>query len=58
LIGNKKAIKLLLRDVVAWQEEQGYPLMFATEASIDLAEGCGADAADGRCQYHQRFRRY
>jgi radical SAM superfamily enzyme YgiQ (UPF0313 family) len=38
LIGNKKAIKLLLRDVVAWQEEHGYPLMFATEASIDLAE--------------------
>ena len=21
-----------------WQEEHGYPLMFATEASIDLAE--------------------
>ncbi len=38
LIGNKKAIKLVLRDVVAWQERHGYPLMFATEASIDLAE--------------------
>ena len=38
LIGNKKAIKLVLRDVVAWQERNGYPLMFATEASIDLAE--------------------
>jgi radical SAM superfamily enzyme YgiQ (UPF0313 family) len=38
LIGNKKAIKLLLRDIVAWQEQHGYPLMFATEASIDLAE--------------------
>jgi radical SAM superfamily enzyme YgiQ (UPF0313 family) len=38
LIGNKKAIKLVLRDVVAWQEKHGYPLMFATEASIDLAE--------------------
>jgi len=38
LIGNKKAIKLLLRDLVAWQEKHGYPLMFATEASIDLAE--------------------
>jgi radical SAM superfamily enzyme YgiQ (UPF0313 family) len=38
LIGNKKAIKLLLRDLVAWQERRGYPLMFATEASIDLAE--------------------
>ena len=38
LIGNKKAIKLLLRDVIAWQQANGYPLMFATEASIDLAE--------------------
>jgi radical SAM superfamily enzyme YgiQ (UPF0313 family) len=38
LIGNKKAIKLLLRDVIRWQRAHGYPLMFATEASIDLAE--------------------
>ena len=28
----------MLRDVAAWQERHGYPLMFATEASIDLAE--------------------
>jgi radical SAM superfamily enzyme YgiQ (UPF0313 family) len=27
-----------LRDVIAWQEKHGYPLMFSTEASIDLAE--------------------
>jgi radical SAM superfamily enzyme YgiQ (UPF0313 family) len=38
LIGNKRAIKQVLRDVVSWQEAKGYPLMFATEASIDLAE--------------------
>ena len=38
LIGNKKAIKQVLRDVVGWQVEHGYPLMFATEASIDLAD--------------------
>ncbi len=38
LIGNKKAIKPLLRDVIAWQQAHGYPMMFATEASIDLAE--------------------
>jgi radical SAM superfamily enzyme YgiQ (UPF0313 family) len=38
LIGNKRAIKPLLRDVIAWQQAHGYPLMFATEASIDLAE--------------------
>ena len=38
LIGNKRAIKPLLREVIAWQQSNGFPLMFATEASIDLAE--------------------
>ncbi|MGC8642785.1 MAG: B12-binding domain-containing radical SAM protein, partial [Isosphaeraceae bacterium] len=38
LIGNKKAIKAVLRDVIAWQKKQGYPLTFFTEASIDLAD--------------------
>ena len=38
LIGNKRAIKPLLREVIAWQKAHGYQLMFATEASIDLAE--------------------
>jgi radical SAM superfamily enzyme YgiQ (UPF0313 family) len=38
LIGNKKAIKPVLRDIVAWQRKHGYPLNFTTEASIDLAE--------------------
>src|SRR5947209_10157978 len=38
LIGNKKAIKEVLRDVVAWQEQNGYPLTLFTEASIDLAD--------------------
>src|SRR6478609_988720 len=38
LIGNKKAIKEVLRAVVAWQQKKGYPLVFFTEASIDLAD--------------------
>ncbi len=38
LIGNKKAIKAVLQRVVAWQQKQGYPLTFFTEASIDLAD--------------------
>ena len=38
LIGNKKAIKTILREIIAWQETHGYPLSFVTEASIDLAE--------------------
>jgi radical SAM superfamily enzyme YgiQ (UPF0313 family) len=38
LIGNKKAIKLLLRDLIAYQRANGYPFDFFTEASLDLAE--------------------
>jgi len=38
LIGNKRAIKGVLRDLVAWQEREGYPMTFFTEASIDLAD--------------------
>ncbi len=38
LIGNKKAIKDVLRDVVAWQQRHHYPMTFLTEASIDLAD--------------------
>jgi radical SAM superfamily enzyme YgiQ (UPF0313 family) len=38
LVGNKAAIKPILREIAAWQEAHGYPMSFATEASIDLAE--------------------
>ena len=38
LIGNKKAIKPILRDIVAWQEQHGFPVTLVTEASIDLAD--------------------
>jgi len=38
LIGNKPAIKQLLRDVAAWQVRHGFPLLLTTEASIDLAD--------------------
>lgn len=38
LIGNKKAIKPVLKDIQAWQERRGYPLVLFTEASLDLAD--------------------
>lgn len=38
LIGNKKAIKEVLRDVVKWQKDKGYPMALTTEASLDLAD--------------------
>jgi len=38
LIGNRKAIKPILRDIIEWQQQRAYPLTLFTEASIDLAE--------------------
>src|SRR5262249_12355245 len=37
-IGNKKAIKHFLPALVTWQKERGYPFVFGTEASINLAD--------------------
>ncbi len=37
-IGNKRNVKLLLKDLKPWLEERGYPFSFGTEASIDLAQ--------------------
>ena len=38
LIGNKKAIKPILRDIMQWQRDHAYALTLFTEASLDLAE--------------------
>src|SRR5574337_1642422 len=38
LIGNKAAIKVVLRDIIKYQQAHGYPFNFFTEASLDLAE--------------------
>lgn len=37
-IGNKRNVKLLLKDLQSWQAERGYPFFFSTEASVNLAE--------------------
>ena len=36
-IGNKRTVKPFLRDLIKWQEDNGYPFSFTTEASIDMA---------------------
>jgi len=38
LIGNKKAVKAVLPEVIAWQKARGYPFQFTTEASLNLAD--------------------
>src|SRR5439155_23616440 len=37
-IGNKKAVRSLLPAIQAWQERNGWPFDFYTEASLNLAE--------------------
>jgi radical SAM superfamily enzyme YgiQ (UPF0313 family) len=52
-IGNKRNVKLLLKELKVWMENHNYPFRFNTEASIDLAQDpelmelmvdCGFDA--------------
>ncbi len=38
LIGNKKAVKAFLPDLIAWQKARGYPFDFSTEASLNIAD--------------------
>ena len=38
LIGNKKAVKAFLPELIAWQKRHRYPFMLTTEASINLAD--------------------
>lgn len=37
-IGNKRNVKLLLRELAPWQAARGYPFRLVTEASVDLAQ--------------------
>ena len=37
-IGNRVKVKQMLRRLVEWQQEHGYPFTFLTEASADLAD--------------------
>lgn len=37
-IGNKRNVKLLLKELQVWQEAHKFPFAFNTEASIDLAQ--------------------
>ncbi|MDJ0732996.1 MAG: B12-binding domain-containing radical SAM protein [Nostocaceae cyanobacterium] len=36
-IGNKRNVKLLLRELAPWMAQRGYPFTLVTEASVDLA---------------------
>ena len=37
-IGNKKNVRVLLKEIIAWQKANSYPLFLTTESSVNLAE--------------------
>ena len=37
-IGNKRNVKVMLRELGPWMADRGYPFRFTTEASVDLAQ--------------------
>ncbi|HHP7243973.1 MAG TPA: B12-binding domain-containing radical SAM protein, partial [Elainellaceae cyanobacterium] len=37
-IGNKRNVKLMLKELIPWMAERDYPFSFSTEASVDLAQ--------------------
>ena len=37
-IGNKKNVRQFLPELIRWQEENGYPFLLLTEASVNLAD--------------------
>ena len=55
LIGNKKGIKPVLAEVARWQEENGYPMVFSTEASLDLCEDEELMELMARCNIQSVF---
>jgi radical SAM superfamily enzyme YgiQ (UPF0313 family) len=38
LIGNRQQVKLMLLDLIDWQENHQYPFRFLTQASVNLAD--------------------
>ncbi|MCO8124884.1 B12-binding domain-containing radical SAM protein [Stieleria sp. TO1_6] len=55
LIGNKKGIKPVLAEVARWQEQHGYPMVFSTEASLDLCEDDELMELMARCNIQSVF---
>ena len=54
-IGNKRNVKLFLKELKAWQEEHQYPFDFNTEASVDLAADAELMELMVQCNFNAVF---
>ena len=54
-IGNKRNVKRLLPDLAAWQERNGRPFDFLTEASVNLADDEGLLELMRRANFRRVF---
>jgi radical SAM superfamily enzyme YgiQ (UPF0313 family) len=54
-IGNKKAAKALLPEIIAWSEKRGWPFFFSTEATITLAADAELLDLMRRCDFRMVF---
>ena len=54
-IGNKRNVKLMLKELKTWREERGYPFSFITEASVDLADDPELLDLMVECDFHWVF---
>lgn len=54
-IGNKRNVKQLLPELAAWQERNGHPFTFLTEASVNLADDDELLSGMRRAGFHSVF---
>ena len=54
-IGNKRNVKLLLKELKVWISEKNYPFSFTTEASVDLAKDPGLMELMVECNFTNVF---
>jgi len=54
-IGNKRNVRLLLKELKIWQAQHQYPFKFNTEASIDIAEDVGLMELMVECNFDAVF---
>jgi len=54
-IGNKRNVKRLLPELLAWQLQRGFPFAFTTEASVDLASETELLTGMAQCRFRRVF---